>query len=77
VAIVKWRGGVCVARADCVVACGERWAARKNKKKKDVGAHTGGVVEDSSTPRSPIYFRTSPSAWRMGMGLRGKVGLHG
>jgi len=26
-------------------------AARKNKKKIDVGAVTGGVVEDSSTPR--------------------------
>jgi len=43
-----------VARADFVAACGESRAARK-KKKKDVGAHTGGVVEDSSTPRLLSY----------------------
>ena len=57
-----------------MAACGEDMAARKNKNKKDAGLNTGGVVEDSSTPRPPIYFRTRPSAWQMGTKLRGKVG---
>ena len=75
VVTAKGRGGVWVARADGVAACGEDMAARTNKKKnQDVGAHTGGVVEDSSTPRPPSYFRTRPSAWRMGMEVGGKVG---
>ena len=43
------------ARADGVAAWGERKVARESKKKKDVGADTGGVVEDSSTRRLLSY----------------------
>jgi len=44
-----------MARAGRGVACGEHRAARKSEKKKDVGADSGGVVEDCPLPRLLTY----------------------
>ena len=37
VAIAQWLGGVCVARADCVAACGERGEGPGNGEQKEIG----------------------------------------